>query len=95
VGIAAVATGGAALAGAGGIVGHFWHTIPKEKLREISELLHVGESGLLIIAVNRKGTDIAPLLENAEKKTVIETKAGNLDAAFEDGLKKAQATSGT
>ena len=94
-GIAAVAAGGAAGAGAGGIVGHFWHTISKEKLREVSDLLDSGKSGLLIIAVNHKGTDIAPLLENAEKKTVIETKAGDLDAAFEDGLKKAQASSGT
>lgn len=94
VGIAAVATGGAALAGAGGIVGHFWHTISKEKLREVSELLHSGESGLLVIAVNHKGTDIAPLLENAEKKTVIETKAGDLDAAFEEGLQKAKASAG-
>jgi uncharacterized membrane protein len=91
VGIAAVAAGGAA---AGGLVGHFWHTISKEKLREVSELLDSGESGLLIVAVNHKGTDIAPLLENAEKKAVIETRAGDLDAAFEDGLKKAQASSG-
>jgi uncharacterized membrane protein len=94
-GIAAVAAGGAAGAGAGGIVGHFWHTISKEKLREVSDLLDSGESGLLIIAVNHKGTDIAPLLENAESKTVIETQAGDLDAAFEDGVKKAQASSGT
>jgi len=93
-GIAAVAAGGAAGAGAGGIVGHFWHTISKEQLREVSDLLDSGKSGLLIIAVNHKGTDIAPLLENAEKKTVIETKAGDLDAAFEDGVKKAQASSG-
>jgi len=34
------------------------------------------------------------LLENAEKKTVIDTTAGDLDATFEDGLKKAQASSG-
>jgi uncharacterized membrane protein len=95
VGIAAVAAGGAALAGAGGIVGHFWNNISKEKLGEISELLHSGDSGLLIVAVNHKGTDITPLLENAENKTVIETKAGDLDAAFEHGLEKAQASSST
>jgi uncharacterized membrane protein len=93
-GIAAVAAGGAAGAGAGGLVGHFWHTISKEHLREVSDLLDSGESGLLIIAVNHKGTDITPLLENAEKKTVIETQAGDLDAAFEDGVKKAQASRG-
>src|SRR5512140_604262 len=69
VGIAAIAAGGGALAGAGGIVGHFWHTISKEKLREVSELLHSGESGLLIIAVNHKGTDTAPSLQNAAQTT--------------------------
>jgi uncharacterized membrane protein len=95
VGIAAVAAGAGALAGVGGIVGHFWNTISKEKLGEVSELLHSGEAALLIVAVNHKGTDISPLLENAEKKTVIETKAGDLDAAFDNALKKAQATSGT
>jgi len=29
-----------------------------------------------------------------EKKTVIDTTAGDLDATFEDGIKKAQASSG-
>ena len=95
VGIAAIAAGGGALAGAGGIVGHFWNNISKEEVGEISELLQAGESGLLIVAVNHKGTDIAPLLENAEKKKVVETKAGDLDAAFADGLKKAQAKTST
>ena len=41
------------------------------------------------------GTDNAPLLENAEKRKVVETKAGDLDAAFADGLKKAQAKTST
>jgi uncharacterized membrane protein len=93
VGIAAVAAGGAGVAAAGGIVGHFWNNIPKEKIREVSDLLHAGQSGLLIVAVNHKGTDIAPLLDKAEKKTVIETTAGDLDAAFESGLQKAHAGS--
>lgn len=66
VGIAAVAAGGAA---AGGMIGHCWHTISKEKLREISELLHSGEPGLLVVTVNHKGTGITPLLENTENKT--------------------------
>ena len=94
VGIAAVAAGGGALAGTGGIVGHFWHNIPKEKLGEVSELIQSGEAALVIVAVNHKGTDIAPLLENAEKKTVIDTTAGDLDAAFDDAIKKAQARTG-
>jgi uncharacterized membrane protein len=95
VGIAAVAVSAGAVAGAGGIVGHFWNNISKEKLGEISELIHSGEAALIIVAVNHKGTDIAPLLEKAKGKTIVETKAGDLDAAFDNAIKKAQATSGT
>jgi hypothetical protein len=85
VGIAAVG----AVAGTGGIVGHFWHTIPKEKLGEVSELIHSGEAALVVVAVNHNGTDITPLLENAKGKTVVETTAGDLDATFDNALKKA------
>jgi len=92
VGIAAIAAGAGAVAGAGGIVGHFWNNIPKEKLGEVSELIHSGEAALLIVAVNHKGTDIAPLLENAKGRTVVETTAGDLDATFDDALNKAKAT---
>lgn len=86
-GIAAVAAGGAAGASAGGLVGHFWHTIPKDKIREVSDLLESGESGLLIVAVNPKGTDITPLLGKAKRSTVVQTTAGDLDAAYADALK--------
>ena len=95
VGIAAVAVSAGAVAGAGGIVGHFWNNISKEKLGEVSELIHSGEAALVIVAVNHKGTDISPLLENAKGRIVVETKAGDLDAAFDNALKKAQATQAT
>jgi uncharacterized membrane protein len=90
-GLAAVAVGGGAAAGAGGIVGYFWHTIPKDKVREVGDLLDSGESGLLIVAVNQLGTDIKPLLTNAERSVVIDTKAGDLDTAFSDAVKKQKA----
>ena len=95
VGIAAVAVGAGAVAGVGGIVGHFWNNISKEKLGEVSELIHSGEAALLIVAVNHNGTDIAPLLENAKRRTVVQTTVGDLDAAFDSALKKAQATQAT
>jgi uncharacterized membrane protein len=85
VGVGMIAAG----AGAGGIVGHFWHNIPKETVREMGDLLEDGESGILVVAVNRKGDDIAPLLANAEKKIVVDTVKGDLEGAYEDALKKA------
>ena len=91
VGIAVVAAGAGAGAAAGGIVGHFWHTIPQDKVTEIGNLLQSGDSAILVIAVNHKDIDITPLLKNAEKKVVVETKAGDLDAAFDKAVKKAEA----
>ncbi len=86
VGVAAIAEG----AGVGAIVGHFWHNIPKDKIQEASELLESGESGLIVVAVDRKGTDIKPLLSHAEACTVVETEAGQLDAELDKELNDAK-----
>ena len=86
-GVAALAGG----AGAGALVGHFWHNIPKAKITEAANLLESGESGLIVVAVNRNGNDIAPLLARAEKKVVINTVAGDLDAQMERELERAKA----
>ena len=90
VGVGVLAASGA-VGGAGAIVGHFWHTIPKEQLQEISQLLEDGESAVVIVAANHKKIDIAPLLNDAEKSVVIETRAGDIDAEFDKALKQAQA----
>jgi uncharacterized membrane protein len=78
-------------AGTGAIVGHFWHNIPKEKVQEAATLLESGESGLIVVAVNKRGTDISPFLQLAEKTTVIETVAGDLQADIDKELEKAKA----
>ncbi len=86
------ATALAAGAGAGAIVGHFWRNIPKAKIEEIADLLDAGESGLVIVAVNHSGTDLAPFLGYADQKIVIDTVAGDLDAQIEKELARANAT---
>ena len=58
---------------------------------EASELLESGEVGLVVVAVNRKGNEVEPLLVNAEKLVVVETVAGDLDAVMEKELAKANA----
>ena len=65
VSTAMVEAGRGGLAGAGGIAAHLLHTIPKEKLQEVSQLLGSGESGLLIVVIDRRGIEISPLLEAA------------------------------
>jgi uncharacterized membrane protein len=91
VGVGMLAAGGT-VAGAGGIVGHFHHNIPKDTVRQMGDLLEDGESGLVVVAVNRKGDDIAPLLANAEKKMVKDTVKGDLEKAYGDALKKEAST---
>jgi hypothetical protein len=86
-----VGVGLAGAAGTGALVGHFWHNIPKEKVREAATLLESGESGLIIVAVNKYGTDITPLLQHAEKTTVLETVAGNLQTDIDNELAEAKA----
>ena len=79
-----VAAGG--LPGAKGIAAHLRQVVPDEKRQKMSELLGFGEYGLLIVAIDRRGTEISPLLEQAEKAAVVETKTGDLDAAFYGAL---------
>jgi uncharacterized membrane protein len=73
-------------AGAGGLVGHFWHNIPKDEVRKMGDLLQSGEYGLVIVAVNPKGTDVGALLTNAVSSVVVddvEDTDGDLEKAFE------------
>ena len=77
------------------IVGHFWNNIPKDKVREAADLLESGQSGLVIVAVNKHDTAITPLLSNAEKFTVIETTAGNLQADLDKELSDAKVAPAT
>jgi hypothetical protein len=56
-----------------------------------SQILESGEAGLVVVAVNRQGSEVEPLLVNAEKLIVFETVAGDLDAVMEKELAKAKA----
>jgi hypothetical protein len=88
----AAAAGGAP--GARGIAAHLRNAIPGERLQEVSELLGFGECRLLVVAIDRRGTEIGPLLEQAEKAVVVETRTGDLDAAFYAALGAAAAATG-
>lgn len=75
----------AVVAGAGGLVGHFWKNIPKDEARRMGELLDTGQYGLVIVAVNPQGTDVGALLSNAEKKEVVDG-VHDIDGALEDAF---------
>jgi hypothetical protein len=82
--MATVAAGGA---GVGGIAAHLRRMIPEEEMQGVSHLLGSGESALLVVAIDRKDSEISPLFKQAEKTVVIEAKTGDLDAAFYGALR--------
>ena len=75
--------GSGATAGAGALVGYFHDSISKDDVAAAAAVLEAGESGLIIIAANKQGTDIEPLLSHAETTKVIQTTWGDLDAQLE------------
>lgn len=76
----------AVVAGAGGLVGHFWKNVPKDDVRKMGDLLETGEYGLIIVAVNPQGTDLGALLVNSASKHVVDDvhdTSGAIESAFE------------
>ena len=59
VGASVLASPGAA-GGAGAIVGHFHHNIPKKYVKAAGDLLESGQSALIVVAVNRRGEETSP-----------------------------------
>ena len=50
-----------------------------------------GDSGLVIVAVNPRGSDLEGLLSGAQKVVIDATTKGDLEAAYDDAAKKAGA----
>lgn len=81
LGAATVTAGG--LAGAGALVGHYWHNIPKAELRELGDLLEGTEAALVAIAVDKQEAEIDKTLAKAEKKVLKKLEKGDLEAAYD------------
>jgi uncharacterized membrane protein len=90
--VVAPPAGLSALALTGGLAGHFWHSIPKDQVQQASDLLESGQSGLIIVAVNRTASEIGPFVGRAEKSVLIDTLAGDLEGVFDHALEEAQRT---
>ena len=91
--LSVVTTQGATWAGVFGIVGHFWHNIPKSQLLRMSDLLESGQAALVIVAVDHTETDIAALLQNATESIVIETDGGDIEQAYNEARLQPQSPS--
>ncbi len=81
-------------AGAGALIGHLRHNIPKADVEAIGQLLESGQSGLIVVAVNQVGTDIEPLLAGAESTKIVQTTWGDLDDELDKAIAEAQTGDG-
>ena len=89
-GIAAGAVGeGGVMAGIGGVIGHYWHNIPKEDLRELGDALEAGEASLVVVAVDKKEAEVEAIIEKADKKVVKKVANGDVEGAYNEAVKAA------
>ena len=70
--LASVLPSRSAWAAIGVIAGHFWHHIPRDTLRRLSDLLESGQAALLVVALNHTGGEVSPLLAHATGKIVTQ-----------------------
>jgi hypothetical protein len=52
------------------VVGRFWHDIPREQLRQMSDLLEARQAALVVVAAGHDRDTISTLLTNAITKVV-------------------------
>jgi uncharacterized membrane protein len=93
--LAPVVASGAEWAGVGAIVGHFWHNIPRDDLRKMSDLLEDGQAALVVVAVGHAGKDITALLVHAAGTIVTATTRADFEADFATAVEAAEASTRT
>jgi len=86
LGLAALAGGavGAAVLGTvGGLTGHLWRAVPRDDLRELGDLLAVGDAALLVVAVDKVQDEIDAVITHAENKAAKKLEKGDTDGALD------------
>ena len=81
--LAGVLATSAAWAGAGAVVGHFWHHIPKDQLRKMADLVEAGQAALVVVGVGHRGEDLDAVLSHCTTKVVGDTTSVDLGAEFD------------
>jgi hypothetical protein len=67
------------LSGAGALVGHFRQHADPEALAAIATVLEAGASALVVVAVNRSGEALTPLLSHADARASLDMPWGDLE----------------
>jgi hypothetical protein len=73
-------------AGAAAIVGRFWHHIPRDTLRSMSNLLEAGQTGLVVVAVGHRTRDVVARLSGATSRVLGGPMQVDLVADFANAL---------
>ena len=87
--LAGAALDGVVLAGVGGVVGHYWHNIPKADLQEMSDLLDAGEAALVVVAVDKVQEEVEAVVVHAVRKVSKKLDKGDIEGAYDEAAKAA------
>jgi uncharacterized membrane protein len=81
---------GAVLGGVGAIAGHLWNNVPKDELRQMSDLLEAGQAALVVVTADEPREMVSARLSAATACVVAATVA-DLDRAYFAGVEEATA----
>ena len=86
-----VATQDTTWAGVGGIVGYFWHNIPKGQLLRMSDLLESGQAALVVVALDHIGdTDRSAAAATPPRRSSPRPTAATSSMAYQEALAREQ-----
>jgi len=78
----------AVLGGVGAITDHLWNSLPKDLLRQMSELLETAQAALVVVAADQTNETIEARLAGADEKVVAVTCA-DFERDYADGVDEA------
>ena len=89
--LAPVVTTRAVWTGIAVLVSYVWYEIPKEALRQMTDVLETRQAALVIVAVNPDGQDIAAFLRNAAMTIRVDSITTALEADYAKAIDHANA----
>lgn len=82
--VAGAVADGAVLGAVAGAAGHFLGGISRKDVKQLGDLLDVGEAALVAVAVDSVATDVDAALTHAAKKANKAMDKGDVDAAIDE-----------
>jgi uncharacterized membrane protein len=83
-----------AWAGVAAIVAHLWNDVPKGMLRNMSDLVEMTQTALVVVALDHSGKDLEALLAGAPSVVVTDLTPTDVEADFSKAIEEAETTGG-